>query len=367
MKPSLVVDARWLKTGIGRYTSSLIQNLRQHLPDVEIISITHAQYADTVAKYCDRVIISNTKIYSIQEQLSLPLHASHASLFYAPHYNIPVLWDGKLLVTIHDLNHILDKTYSKNWKSILYARPLLNLAASRSDIVVTPSQYTKCMLQKYLGIEQERIVVIPCPISDTFHLHDKMQSRMLVRKNFGVDSPFLLFVGNLAPNKNLRMLLSTLARLLQIRQDVPTLVIVGGGEIRRHELQEYARGLSIDEHVKWLENIADSSLAFLYAAAEATIMPSLEEGFGLPIVESMACGTPVICSDAASFPEIAKDAAIFFDPYSLESLLEAITRLIDSTETQQWAIESGLKRAQQFSIERFIERQTRTIRALLPS
>jgi len=364
MSNSLVVDARWLKTGIGRYTLSLMQDLRNSLPGLDIACITQPQYAEMLSGLCDRVIISKTGIYSLREQLLLPWLAREFSAFYAPHYNIPLFWDKKLLATIHDLNHLLDSSYRTSWKAQLYAKPVLKLAVEKADVIVTPSSYTKRMIQEHLYVEPDRITVIPCPVSEIFRVYDKSESRIAVAKNHGIVQPFILFVGNLAPNKNIPTLLNAFLRLRQLRQDAPLLVMVGEGKCRE-ELLAHASTLHVENAIVWLESLSDSLLARLYAAAVMTIMPSFEEGFGLPVVESMACGTPVICSKTASLPEIAEGAAIFFDPYSSEELAETICNLLDSSENQEKAINSGIKKAQVFSQKAFSERQALAIHQLL--
>src|ERR1700748_2716297 len=163
MKDRMVLDARWFKTGIGRYTLALLKGLRDQHLEADVTCVTQPQYAELVSRFCDHVIISKPDIYTLQEQLVLPWIARDASAFYAPHYNIPILWKRKLLVTIHDLNHLLDATYSNTWKSQLYARPLLRLAVKMADIIVAPSNYTKKMLHQYLDVATDRVTVIPCP------------------------------------------------------------------------------------------------------------------------------------------------------------------------------------------------------------
>ncbi len=156
MSESVVIDARWLRTGIGRYTLSLLQGLRDHLQNVSLTCITQPQYVDLVSGLCERVITCDANIYGLKEQLALPWLARAASVLYAPHYNIPVMWRRRLLVTIHDLNHLLNTTYRRSWKSRLYAKPLLSFAAANADVIITPSEYTKAMLSEHLNADPAR-------------------------------------------------------------------------------------------------------------------------------------------------------------------------------------------------------------------
>jgi glycosyltransferase involved in cell wall biosynthesis len=363
--PRLVFDARWLRTGIGRYTLSVLKGLRGHIPDIETVCITQPQHKALIAGLCDRVIEARQNIYTVQEQLVLPWIARGASAFYAPHYNIPVLWRRQLLVTIHDLTHLIDATYRGNWKSRLYAKPLVTLAVKRADCIVTPSEYTRRMLHQHLQVSPERVTVIPGAISETFQPQNKAMARSQVAREHGITRPYLLYVGSLRPSKNVPLLLDALDRLHQKRHDAPALIIVGNDGGRMHEVKSYASTLKLENTVFWLKGLTDISLATLYSGAVMTILPSFEEGFGFPVIESMACGTPVICSAAASLPEVAGDASLYFSPYSSAELSDTIERLMDSTSEQQRLTSAGFKRAQRYSQHRSGLLQAGIIRKLL--
>jgi glycosyltransferase involved in cell wall biosynthesis len=367
MSAGVVIDARWLRTGIGRYTLSLLRGLKTHVRRVSLTCITQPKQVGMVSAFCDRVLTCDADIYGLKEQLALPWLGREASALYAPHYNIPVLWKRPLLVTIHDLNHLLDERYRGSWKSWLYARPLLNIAVRKADVIITPSEYTKARLSEHLGADPARIIVIPCCVAACFQSQEKKQARLSVAEKLGITRPYLLFVGNCAPNKNVPLLLQSLARLRGRRADAPLLVVAGNDCKSQAQMREYARSLGLEDAVMWLGSVSDWLLARVYSGALMTIMPSFEEGFGLPLIESMACGTPVICSRAASLPEVAGDAALFFSPYSCDELTEVIERVMDSTATQERLIQSGLMRSSLFSQERFSLSQASAIRELLPN
>jgi glycosyltransferase involved in cell wall biosynthesis len=367
VKGGVVIDARWLRTGIGRYTLSLLRGLKEHLRNVSLTCITQPQHVETVSGFCECVIPCDANIYGLKEQLALPWLAKSAAALYSPHYNIPVVWSRRLLVTIHDLNHLLDATYRGSWKSRLYAKPLLSIAARNADVIITPSAYTKTMLSEHLDVEPSRISVIPGCVASCFQKQDKREARSFVARELGITRPYLLFVGNCAPNKNVPLLLESMAQLRRGSDDAPLLVIAGSDCKWRPRMRDYARSLGLQEEVVWREGITDVFLAQLYSAALMTIVPSFEEGFGLPVIESMACGTPVVCSQAASLPEVAGDAALLFSPYSCEQLTHNIEHLIGSTTTQERLIAAGLERSALFSQQRFGELQASAIRELLPN
>jgi glycosyltransferase involved in cell wall biosynthesis len=365
MTPRLVFDARWLRTGIGRYTLSVLKGLQGRLPDIETVCITQPQNKALVARFCDRVIAASQNIYTVQEQLVLPWIARGASGFYAPHYNIPILWRRQLLVTIHDLTHLLDATYRRNWKSRLYAKPLVTLAVNKADCIVTPSEYTRSMLHQHLQVSPERVTVIPGAVSEAFRPRNKAMARSQVAREHGITSPYLLFVGSLRPSKNVPLLLEALGELHQKRRDAPMLIIVGSDGARSHEVKSYISKLRLDNTIFWLKGVTDLFLATLYSGAVMTILPSFEEGFGLPVIESMACGTPVICSAAGSLPEVAGDASLYFSPYSSEQLSYTIERLMDSTSEQERLTSAGLERARRYSQDNSALLQAAIIRKLL--
>jgi glycosyltransferase involved in cell wall biosynthesis len=365
LSESVVIDARWLRTGIGRYTLSLLQGLRAHLRNVSLTCITQPKYVDLISGLCERVITCDANIYGLKEQFALPWLARAASVLYAPHYNIPVMWRRRLLVTIHDLNHLLNTTYRRSWKSRLYAKPLLSFAAANADVIVTPSEYTKAMVSEHLNADAGKILVIPGCVASCFQRKEKKEARSRVAQQLGISRPYLLFVGNCAPNKNVPLLLESVAQLRSRRDDAPLLVLAGNECKWKPQMQDYGRRLGLHYQVIWLEKITDVLLAELYSAALMTIVPSLEEGFGLPVIESMTCGTPVICSQAASLPEVAGDAALYFSPHSCEQLTENIEHLMDSTATREMLVAAGLARSSLFSQQRFGERQAAAIHGLL--
>ena len=364
MTREITIDARWLRTGIGRYTLSLLEGLKEHISDIAVTGIVQPRDVDRVSPLCDRVLTCNAQIYGLREQLALPWLAKEASALYAPHYNVPLLWQRRLLVTIHDLNHLLDTTYQKTWKSRLYARPLLTAAVRRADVIITPSAYTKAKLIEHLAVPAAKVRVIPCCVSPVFRQAQKGEARLRVANATGIGRPYLLFVGNCAPNKNVPLLLEAVSRLRGRRADTPLLVMAGSDCRWQPAMQRYARALGLGNGIAWVGKVDDALLTDLYAGAVMTVMPSFEEGFGLPVVESMACGTPVVCSEAASLPEVAGNAALFFSPHDCEQLVEVMQQVIDSPHTQQKLIYAGLLRARNFSQRRFSESQASAIHAV---
>ena len=173
----------------------------------------------------------------------------------------------------------------------------------------------------------------------------------VVCNRYGIRRPFVLCVGAQQSRKNLPRLVAAFARL---RADLPTsrLVIVGPTLWRYDGLQEQIQSLGLDDAVQVLGYVPDKDLPALYSAADVFVFPSLYEGFGLPILEAMACGTPVVCSNSTSLPEVANDAALLIEPHDVDGMAGAMQRVLRDADLRVMLRKSGLKRAQDFSWER---------------
>lgn len=297
----------------------------------------------------------------------MPRAARGVRLFHSPHYNFPLLWKGKLVVTIHDLNHLLDEGYRRRWKSRLYARPMLLAAAKKADCILTVSEYSKAMIVEHLGCPPERIAVTGCSVATAFRPLSGEEVGTRLRGQLNRWKPFCLYVGDLRPNKNVATLLQALSRLRSKRQDVLSLVIAGGTHEGWNSLMPLVEKLGLRKEVLWLPSVSDATLAALYTAAAMTVLPSFQEGFGLPVIESMSCGTPVICSNAASLPEVATGAALLFDPHSAEDLADKMELLLSSTSLQQELCAAGIRRAAYFTEDRQAALHAQVYRSILES
>jgi len=362
---SILLDARWLRSGIGRYTLSLLRKLKEHLSDTELWCITNETDREMILPYCDRVLVSRSGIYSLAEQISLPSIARGSSIFHSPHYNFPLLWQERLIVTIHDLNHLLDDRYRRSWKSRLYARPMLLAAAKKADHIFTVSEYSKNAIVEHLGCAPDKITVTGCSVAPVFRPLSEGEITAQLCRYLNRERPYCLYVGDLRPNKNLPALLRALALLRQKRKDYPSLVIAGGDQPGWRQIVPLIEKLGLEKDIRWLPSMTDQTLAALYSGAQVTILPSFHEGFGLPVVESMSCGTPVICANATSLPEVADGAALLFNPESPEDLAEKIEMVSDSKKLQLQLSVSGLRRAAFFTEDRQASLHAAVYRSIL--
>ena len=292
-----------LSTGIGTYTLNLISELVKH-SDIPLRLLTSPQGREALSQFNREIKVVDAPIYSLSEQLQIPRAVGSSDVLHVPHYNAPLLRKGTLLVTIHDLNHILDRTYRRTIKSMLYAQPMLRLVARRADHIFTVSEYSKRKIVEHLGVGAERISVVYNGIGAHIFPEDRDVARANTNRDFGFSGPYILFVGNLKPSKNVQGLLQAFAVLQQRSKVSHRLLIVGDDAAGRQSMMELIRKLKLEDKVVHVPHVGHERIRSVYSGADLTVLPSFEEGFGLPVVESMACGTPVACSRSASLPEI---------------------------------------------------------------
>lgn len=364
-RPILAFDARAHATGIGRYTEQLLPSLRASLPQTELWCIAHPAHCHTLAGHVDRVIPSTAAMYSVAVQTTIPGLIRGATLLHCPHYDVPVLYPDRMSVTIHDVTHLLDPAFRHTWKSRIFAKTLLKIAVAKALRIITISQYSKQMILEQLGGSESKISVIHRYASPIFTPVPRNEAMVTVQRQLGIARPFFLFVGSPKPHKNLPVLFEAFA-LLQLRHHPEVeLVIIGKDTKNEPVLRALAHRLGIDQSLRWIESVSDQLLRVCYSAAEATVMPSRQEGFGLPVIESMACGTPVICADAASLPEISGGCSLLFDPSSPEECSSQMLRILDSPGLREQLREKGLRRARQFDPTRAVVQHTQLFSDLL--
>lgn len=365
MLTNVTIDARWLAGGIGTYTKQLLAGICQFPEHFEVEALTRQRDAKLVAQWCPRVKVVNTPTYSLREQLAVPWATRGCDLLHIPHYNAPLLHRGPMLVSILDLIHITDPVYSRNIRSWVYARPMLNLVARKAEHIVTLSEYSKAQIVEHLGVAPAKVTAIYCGVNGQFRCADRKEAFSAVSEALGIQEPYLLFVGSLKPHKNIFTLLQAYA-LLRKRHDIPhRLLIVGDDPHWKSLLLEECSRLGIRDNTTFVQYVPQNLLPNVYAGAELLVMPSTIEGFGLPVLEAMASGTPVVCSRAASLPEVAGDAAEYFDPRSGEDMAAAIERVLNCADRQKELRRKGLERADQFTWEESTRKHIDVYRRLL--
>lgn len=301
------------------------------------------------------VINCDAPIYGIKEQWklwrSIP---ANSDLYWTPHYVFPLLYAGKLLVTVCDVGHLaMGEFFSMIPRA--YARFMFYMLAKRSPQIIAISQFTKSELVKYTKIQASNIQVI--------HLGHPEIASDIYRE--GRNGGFILFVGNVKPNKNLRRVVEAHQKLYPlIRQPLIILGKKSGFITGDSEVSNLVQRLP-REQVLFTGLVSDQELTDYYRRATMLVFASLYEGFGLPPLEAMSYGTPVLASRAASIPEVCGDAALYCDPYSIDDIAAKMELLVRVKKLRQTLIEKGYERIKLFSWENCASRHLDVMRMVI--
>jgi len=345
----LCIDARWLHTGIGAYTLNLVREI-SHSGEFDLHLLAYRDNRAKLQPYARSITIVDAPIYSVREQCSVASAARPYSLLHVPHYTAPLPRRRTLLVTIHDLTHILDARLRTSWQSRLYARPMLHLVSAKADHIFTVSDYCKRQIMEHLGVRPEKVTVTYNGVGREFYREADDVARATVARECGVECPFVLYVGNLKRHKNVDGLLRAFAQLNQRNSGAWQLVVVGDPTGEGAALRELAGRLGITGAVCFAGRVPERVLRAAYSCAELTVLPSIEEGFGLPVVEAMACGSPVACSQSASLPEVGGDAAEYFDPHDTDSIAAAMELILLKSSAERNEVQrKGFEQARRFT------------------
>ena len=337
------IDARMIEmSGIGTYIQHL---MRQGIYDYAV------GREELIRKYDKdvKIIPFDAPIYKAKEQLLFPVKAIKSAgidLMHFPHYNVPITYRGRYVVTIHDLTHLIFPEYLGSKIKYYYAKFLMGRAAKNAEHIFTVSNNSKKDIIRFFGVPDGKITVTYNAVDDDFRVKDKAEIDYLYEKyNIPRDKKLLLFVGNLKPHKNLGTLLHALKNLH--RDDV--MLILVGKAFKNLDLEKQEEEMGIREKVIHTGLVSKEELVDLYNLADVFVFSSLYEGFGIPLLEAMACGTPVIAANNSSIPEVVGDAALLVDGKSAEQISSAVEMLMKSTKMADEFIKKGFIRCNSFS------------------
>lgn len=345
----IAIDARMIQmSGIGTYIKALMGH--------GIYDIALGDGND-ILKYDANVKVINysDKIYGAGEQMHFPsreLRKSGADLLHVPHYNVPVFYRGKLAVTVHDLTHLVLPQFLPNKAAYLYAKFLIGYAVRKAEVVFTVSENSKRDILRFYNIPEDKIAVVYNAVDSRFVHRDREDVSYLFDKyHIPRDKKVIMYVGNLKPHKNLPRLLEAYSKM-NGRED--TCLVLVGKAFDSEDLTPQIKALGIEDSVIKTGIIVDNELVDFYNLADLFVFPSLYEGFGIPPLEAMACGTPVVCSNNSSLPEIVGDAAYMFDPYDEKQIRDAMEKVLSDDSLAQSLVERGYKRVELFTPERIV-------------
>lgn len=266
--------------------------------------------------------------------------------FFAPCDILPNLPKAvRKVVAVHDLTFLLYPQTMESYNRFIH-RLFFAQSLRKADCIITMSEAVKKSLLRYFG-EGNKITAIPEGVDETFRPCEK-EAVLPVLNRYELERPYILSVGTLEPRKNYPLLLQAFKRL-RVDWD---LVIIGKRGWKWQEIFRTREQLKLLDRVKILGYVPDEELPLFYNGAEIFIFPSLYEGFGLPVLEAMACGTPVISSNASSLLEVGGDAVLYFNPHSLDELVSKIEYLLSDSEVRKSLSQKGQSRAKNFTWEK---------------
>lgn len=336
----VAVDARMLKmSGIGTYIKNLMKN------DCYQIALGNKEDIKELNKIDENNIIEfDSKIYGIKEQLKFPykkLKKMKPDILHVPHYNVPIFYRGKMVVTIHDLTHLKLKQFLPNKFAYLYAKFMMWVAIKKSSVVLTVSENSKQDILQYFKVNPDKIKVIYNGVGEEFRKKSKDEIDYLYEKyNIPRNKKILMYAGNLKPHKNIEKLLEAFS-LLEDKENY-VLLIVGKAFENYTVLDEKEKQLGIKDFIINTGSLTQEQIIDVYNLADLFIFPSLYEGFGLPIIEALACGTKVISSNTSSLPEVGGDVIEYFDPNNAREICEKI-KASEHIEFNEEKVEKWLK------------------------
>lgn len=266
-------------------------------------------------------------------------------------YDIPPGVRGKKVVMVHDMAYkSYPDTVDISVRRILERN--MKDTCKRADCIVTVSNFSKQEILNYMNVESNKIIVMPCGVDHSrYHIIEDVEKIEKIKKRYCISGQYYIYVGTLEPRKNIRVLIQAYTKLKEKKNEIPKLVLVGKKGWMYEEIFQEIRRYKLEKDIIFTGYAAEEEIPLLLNGAIAFIFPSLYEGFGIPPLEAMACGTPVIVSNRASLPEVVGNAGILVDPTDVVGIAQNMWELYNNNELRDRYREKGLVQAKKFTWE----------------
>ena len=343
------------RTGVGYYTEHLLHHLAARAVDDDLVVISNRP-VDTTRPLPARVEVASSswripRMLWMQALAPRMLRRAHADVVHFTNGMVPLASPVPTVVTIHDMSLTLYPRYHPA-RRVLLNRPLVDVAARRADAIITVSQSAKRDIVRLYGLSPDRVHVVHEAAAPSFRpIHDSIE-RERVRRRYDLADRFILYVGTIEPRKNLPKLIEGFARRRKSGELSHQLVCAGPYGWLSRDIEDRIERLQVEDAIRFTGYVPFEDLPVLYSLAEMFVFPSLYEGFGLPVIEAMACGTPVVTGHVAALSEVAGGAVEHVEHLDAESLGEAMVALARSRERRENLSALGLQRSHFFSWDR---------------
>jgi len=341
------------RAGIGTYTFNLLRALTKIDRENEYFLLAHRDFDQgfelpaNFVKPMPSVEFSQSTPWLI---LKLPRELRHLKIdiFHSTNFLIPPLTGCKTVDTIYDLSTLVMPGQHKFLHTLSH-KLFFRSSLRRADRLIAISEFTKCEIIRLFPQYKDKISVALGAVVPEYRLIDDRSILGKVQKKYSLPERFILFVGTLEPRKNISGLLKAYSK---VKSKIPhKLVVVGGKGWKYSSIFDLVKKLDLEQSIIFTDYVPAVELPVIYNLAEIFCYPSFYEGFGLPILEAMACGTPVITSDVTSLPEVAGDSALLADPALPEEIADRLLTLAQNENLRSKLAGMGLSRAAEFSWE----------------
>lgn len=369
-KKKIGIDARFygpIGKGLGRYIQEVVDNvIKMDSYNDYVVFLRKDNFDELVIDEFKNVkkVLVDVQWYSLKEQLLMPFYIwkEKLDLIHFPHFNVPFFVPCKFIVTIHDLILTKFKTvrattlhpFIYELKNLAY-RTIIKRALNKSKKILTVSEFTKNDIIEQFKIKPDKIEVIYEGVANLAKGRDSLFVAKLdnneVLRDYDINYPFLLYVGNAYPHKNLDFLITSFKKVYEKNNNL-RLVLVGKEDyfyknIKQLVEEEFSN--IQDKPVIFSGYVPDDKLEIFYKKALVYVFPSLYEGFGLPPLEAMAKGCPVLSSNVSSMPEILADAALYFNPRDEQDFLNKLDLILKDRDLREKLVKVGEIRCQKFN------------------
>jgi glycosyltransferase involved in cell wall biosynthesis len=345
------------RAGIGRYTRALVNALAQvDAQNHYALMVPNDGHLDGYTFpqnfRINRAPLSEHTLVTLWQRARLPLpverFVGECDVFYSPDFVLPPTSAKKKILTVHDLSFCrVPETAVPNLK--WYLEGAVPRAVKRADLILADSDATREDLVELFGVRANRVQTLYSGVEDFFKPVTDDATLARVRAYYALSKPFILSVGTIEPRKNFARLIEAYAKLPQHKEF--DLLIAGGKGWMYDEIYAAPEKFGVAENVVFLGFVPDADLPALYSLCSLFVYPSLYEGFGLPVLEALACGAPTVTSDNSSMPEVAGGAALLVDARDTGALTDAMLRVLDDENLHADLARRGLEQSKKFSWE----------------